>query len=166
MTTLKLPTTDASTLAALHQLRGETAQMERQLAEAEAAAAARILRQLWDDAAELLTIREVSDSGASTMIPVVLLDQDGLPLWFNCRERNDLWTYPGADLISDGRGRPVYDLHIDVTYTLAEHLERAYDAVGGIHGALDGADDDFFGIDHQMLVLDIAEALGENPGPR
>lgn len=161
MTMFTLPAPDADADNYRKELRDKALAAENDLADAEFAAAARIIRALWgEQAAELLAGR---DDNSGTMTPLVLLDHEGKTLWFNCHDRHDLWVYPGAEDISDGNGRPLDDMNDEVRTTIGGHIEAGYETVGGVHGAFDQAYDEWFDDDPTyLLVLVIDDALASN----
>lgn len=125
-----------------------------QYRDAELHAAAQIIRALHGTSAARLII-EQDDTATNLM---VLLDLAGDVLWFNSDQAYD---YPGAEKISDDRGRPLVEMDQDVIFVIEQRLINAYDANNAIGGALEMSDDEFFD-PSSRLYLDIYAALGED----
>jgi hypothetical protein len=158
---MDLPPVDEADKAYLNALRIEAVEIGHKLAHAEKGCAARVLFSLFGSyAVRLLVAKDETDSGDTTIVPLVLLDKDNKPLWFNADD--DLYgsgDYPGTEDIKTSTGQPVRSVTRQVTETLAAHLEAAYDAVGGCGHALDADTDDHFGAVVNLLVFDIPDAL-------
>ncbi len=156
-----LPPADKAANARLAALRIEQMEISRKLAHAELAAAAYIIVELFGaHAAQLLVAKDETDSGDTTIVPLLLFDNDHNLLWFNPDDHYyDIRDYPGTEDIQTTNGRPVHDVDETVTEAITAHLEAAYDAVGGCGHALDHDVDDHLGTEINVLVFDIAAAL-------
>jgi hypothetical protein len=157
---LSMPT-DPTAAKRLQDARDAFETASQNLAEAEQAEAARLIRVLGTGATTALFCRYFHDSDDSYDFDLlVVLDAAGEPLWFNSRTyRYDCTTYPGAEVISDDHARPVTEIDEDVQYKVEDHIERAYDAADGTYAALDGAADAHFDSTLHLLSLDITAAL-------
>lgn len=159
---LALPPHDLPDVNALSVARADYARAGEALRRAELTMAARTVRKLWTRAARVLVDKDVNDREETDISLLVILDPDGELLWFNQNSRRvDCFDYPGAEVMSDDRGRPSVDLDEEVVKEIEEHLVAAYDAAGGASGALAPTSDDYFSSDRNLLALDIAAALTE-----
>lgn len=159
---LSLPPTDETVNARLNALRQRQQAISAELAHAELACAAHILVALFGaHAAQLLVAKDENLSGDTTIVPMVLFDDDDELIWFNPSDyQYNSRDYPGAEDIQTEQGRPVHDVDDQVPGAIAAHLEAAYDAFGGCIGALDVDSDDHLGTDDvNVLVLHIPAAL-------
>ena len=156
-----LPAADEADKGYLNALRLEAVELSHKLAHAELGFAARVLFTLFGAyATRLLVAKDETISGDTTIVPLVLLDNDDKPIWFN--HDDTLYgssDYPGVEHIKTPGGQPVHPVTRHVTEALAAHLEAAYDAVGGCCHALDAETNDHFGTEPNLLVFDIPEAL-------
>lgn len=160
MRLITMPAPDLNADAHRAELRRDAARISALLAHAELRAAARILRHGFGVASKLLLEKDVYDDDSTKIEPLVLIDRDGELTWYNNADNaRDAYDYPGAESLSDSRGRPYNDFDDDTLKTLIEHLTEGYDAAGGCSGALNPDGDDFFGTDINLLVLDIDAAL-------
>ena len=159
---LTLPAAYRDQLDAVQKIRGQHEALSLDLARAEFAITAAIVRSLFGTlAARLLVDFREDVHGNHTIEALVLLDDSANPLWFNSESRYDCWDYPGADAVSDDRGRPLVTLDGPVVDKITGHLEDGYEAYGGVSGPLDATSDKYFPDAENLLVLDIAAALDQ-----
>lgn len=154
---LQLPAYDLAIVNARSVAAAEHTRTGEALGRAEMAAAAHLIRKLWGDAARLLVAKDVDDDDHTDVDALVLFDQDGALLWFDWT--TEAFDYPGAQALSDDRGRPLTQMSHQLVAVIEAHLQDAYDAMQGVDGALGVADDDHFSPDKNVLVLDISAAL-------
>jgi len=147
-------------LAAARQLHADA---QLVLARAEQAAAARIAQAAFGSAAAALVFdRDVDSDGhfiAATLL-LVRSDAGGL-LWFN---EDYAYDYPGAEDISDDRGRPKVQIDHLVQHTIETHLANAYDAADDVIEAMDNEHDDLLRVSapqKNLLRLDVTAALAD-----
>jgi hypothetical protein len=134
-----------------------------ELAHVELHLAADIVRHVFGPTAVwLLLAKDTSDDGNTVITPLVVLGGGGdqPPLWFNSSDdRYNSGDYPGACTISGEHGRPLRDMDTATREALVAHLTAAYDAVGGVSGALFVSGDDFYPSDVNVLTVSIPAAL-------
>ncbi|MGK5677626.1 hypothetical protein [Actinoplanes sp. URMC 104] len=162
---VNLPPADPARAARIADIRARHQQLTDALVAEECAAAAHIVRRVTSTDASKLFVERYDDSGEINWESLVVVSRDGEALWFNEHAtRVDCWDYPGAEAISDDRGRPYLNLDHQIMNTVLQHLDNAYDAAGGVRGPLDiGYDEHLDGAD-QLLVLDLEAALAP-PAP-
>jgi hypothetical protein len=152
---------DQATLDRRAELKQQRAQLSAELAHIELRLAADILRHIFGTAAVWLIVDKDSTDGIDTDINLMLVkDADHNVLWFNSSgDRYDCNDYPGAHDIADDHGRPTREMDGQTQAALIKQLTAAYDAVGGVSGALFVTSDEHFGFDYNLLCLSIPAAF-------
>lgn len=154
---LGAPAADPDVIANRDQLLKRHTEIRAELAHVELRLAADIIRHLFGTAAVWLLADH--DSDGTDITPLVVLDGDGKPLWFNSSGgRHDGNDYPGAQDIADDHGRPLREMDQAAQTALIGHLAAAYDA-DGVSGAWFAGADDFYGSDFNILTLSVPAAF-------
>lgn len=157
-----LPAPDTTADQLLDCTRKEADRVGKKLAVAELAAANRIVLGVWGLTARsvIFELRDDAFVGAPDVEILVVLDGDDELLWFNHEStRHDCWGYPGAEDISDDKGRPNVGVDQQVIDEIREHLCAAYVAAEGLTHGLETSDNEYFDVQlNHILRFDTEDA--------
>ncbi len=158
---LGAPTADPAVDARRSELEKQRDAISAELAHVELRLAAGIVRHIFGTAAVWLKVdKDEHDVYGTAITPLVVLDADHKPLWFNSDgNAYDSNEYPGAQEVADDHGRPIREMDTDAQTALVGHLTAAYDATGGPTGAWFPTSDEFYGFDRNVLCLSIPAAF-------
>ncbi len=125
---------------------------------AELALLSRTLRKMWGTLGKVIFNKDFDDDGNTDITLLLLISTEGELIWFNSEHAYD---YPGAEAISDDRGRPYVELEQEAVNQIEESLQAAYDASDDLPYAVDThwIEEGLDGELTNLLVLDVDKAL-------